>query len=57
MGDDKIKIELDYGELSLILSLLEDRVKYGDRVEFIRMCIVLIDKLGDILLEENSVNK
>lgn len=54
---DRIKIEVDKIELNLILWLLEERIRFGDDVEKIRVCLGLIDRLGDILLKENSVDE
>ena len=50
-----VNLDLSDREIQFILYGLEKQVEYGSQVEVMREYIGLIDKLGEKLLEENSV--
>lgn len=52
-----VNLDLSDTEIQFILWALEKQVEYGGRVEVMREYIGLIEKLGNLLLEKNSVNQ
>ncbi len=55
LDDLPLKEVMFRDDISLLMDLLEDKIKYGDYVPKIRKMLELYDKL-EKLLKENSIN-